>query len=71
MQGLRQLEPSLQGSTSSLLQAVMLDLFCLWVLYDEFWGPPIQDQGNDWKAPYNEFRFWGPKSVGMIPNNPF
>ena len=38
---------------------------------NEFRGPPIQDQGNDWKVPYNEFRFWGPKKIGRILNNPF
>ena len=25
------------------------------VPYNEFWGLPIQDQGNDCKAPYSEF----------------
>ena len=32
---------------------------------------PIQDQGNDWKVPYKEFRFWGPKNTGGFSTIPF
>ena len=39
----------------SLLESYCWTSFIERVPYDELWGLPIQDQGNDCKAPYNEF----------------
>ena len=50
---------------------VVLDLLLERVPHNEFWGLPIQDQGNDCKAPKACFDFGALKTLERFSTIPF